>query len=67
MLKLDGKGGEGELVERSSPHVFDESIFGVYCVQRGATRGLTSECENDGDKAEVIGKISAGDNCNESR
>lgn len=28
----------GKLVERSSPRMFDESIFGVYCVQRGATR-----------------------------
>lgn len=47
---------------------FDGSIFGVYCAQRGATDAdCTPECENDVDRTEVVEKISARDNCNESR
>lgn len=53
---------EEKLVERSSP-VNRSSVF----IAARRYEGVTSECENDEDRAEVIGKISARDNCNGSR
>jgi len=58
---------EQRLVERSSPaYSMNRSLVFIACSE-ALYEGLASECENDGDRAEVIGKISARDNCNGSR
>lgn len=57
----------GENLLNGRRPVSDGSIFGVFIACSEALQGGDRDCENGGDGAEVVEKISARNNCNESR